>query len=334
MISTTEKSFQNPAGYEINFETLETFERGLDTIHPERSQVPCHVLGYGEMSTVFEIHADTMDGLAFKRMSVFETPEELSEYLDIYLTYNRLLEEEIEVRLPAHGHAAFVNQNGRPIFYIIQGKLSSPSIGNKAMHLLPYEETLTLFECALGELHKVWMFNKRQDRFEVGVDGQISNWVLADFDPEHPHIEKDACLLYVDTSTPLFRDQGVEQMDAELFLRPAPSFLAWILRLLYVKDVVDRYYDFRRVSIDLLANCYKEQKPELIPDLVGVVNTFYKKEAAGMDLPPLEEGEVLSYYREDAQIWSLYLSMRRIDRRLHWITRREYPYILPGPVTR
>ena len=82
----------NPAGYEIDFDLLQDFENGLDSIHPERSQVPCRVLGYGEISTVFEIHADTFDGLAFKRMSIFETVDELSEYIVTYLEYNRLLD--------------------------------------------------------------------------------------------------------------------------------------------------------------------------------------------------------------------------------------------------
>ena len=98
-------SFQNPKGFEIDFDLLQEFERGLDSIHPERSQMPCRVLGYGEISTVFEIHADTFDGLAFKRMSIFETVEELSEYLVTYHEYHRLLEDEIGVHLPAHGHA-------------------------------------------------------------------------------------------------------------------------------------------------------------------------------------------------------------------------------------
>ena len=52
---------------------------------------------------------------------------------------------------------------------------------------------------------------------------------------------------------------GVEQLDPELFLRSAPSFLVWLLRLLFLKDVVDRYYDFHLVAVDLIANFYKEQ---------------------------------------------------------------------------
>ena len=331
----TVTDFVNPKGFEIDFEALVEFERGLDSIHPERSAIPCRVLGYGEISTVFEIHAAAFDGLAFKRMSIFETPEELREYLLTYREYNRLLEDDIGVRLPPHGHAAFVNQSGRPIFYIIQRKLPAPAIGSKAIHLLLVGDRLALFECVLRELHKVWKFNQQQADCQVGIDGQISNWVIDGFDHMHPRLEAGAGLLYVDTSSPLLRSQGVEKMNSELFLRPAPSFLAWILRVLYLEDVVARYYDFRLVVIDLLANCCKEQMRELIPELLVMVNDFFAGEAVDLDLQPIEEKEVLSYYREDALIWSLYLSMRRLDRFLHrYLLFRPYPYLLPGKIKR
>lgn len=335
MIGTTETRFQNPRGYEIDFDQLVEFERGLDSIHPERSRVPCRVLGYGEISTVFEIHIDTMEGLAFKRISIFETTNELSEYLVTYLEYNRLLEEDIGIHIPPHGYAAFVNDNGRPIFYIIQGKVPAYSIGNKALHLLPDEEVMALFKFVMIELHKVWRFNRKGGETYVGIDGQISNWVIAEMDPENPHCGEGACLSYIDTSTPFIRLQGVEQLDPELFLRAAPSFLAWILRLLFLEEVVDRYYDFRKVVIDLLANCCKEQRSDLIPKLVVSTNEFFAGEAADLGVEPIEEKEILSYYREDALIWSLYLSMRRLDRFLHrYILFRPYHYILPGKIKR
>ena len=45
--------------------------------------------------------------------------------------------------------------------------------------------------------------------------------------------------------------------------------------------------------------------------------------------------DVRAYYREDALIWRLYLSMRRLDRFIHqYILRRRYPYILPGKIKR
>jgi len=334
MNSPTSTSFQNPSGHEIDFDMLREFEVGLDPLHPERSQVPCRVLGYGEISTVFEIHVNSMEGLAFKRLSIFETVEEMTTYLATYQEYNKLLEEDIGIQIPTHGHAAFTDNDGDPIFYIIQAKVPVPSIGNKALHLVPQEETSAIFECVLRELLKVWQFNQSQTIHQVGIDGQVSNWVIQDFDTNNPCLDENTCLYYVDTSTPFIRTQGVEQLNQELFLRSAPSFLVWILRIFFMEEVVDRYYDLRKVVIDLLANCCKEQKPELIPGLVDLANEFFAKEAADLNIQPIEEREIFSYYREDALIWSLYLNMRYFDRFLHKITGREYPYILPEKIKR
>jgi len=331
----SEGRFQSPQGYEVDFELLQGFENGLDLIQPECSLVPCRVLGYGEMSAVFEILVDKMSGLALKRMSIFETIEELDDYLITYQEYCRVLKEDIGINLPKHGYGAFINKSGRPIFYIIQEKLSAPAIGNNALHSLPQQDTLKLFGLVIRELYKVWEFNRHSGELEVGIDGQVSNWIIADFDPLQPVIRADTSLSYVDTSSPLMRRKGVEQMNPELYLRPAPSFLAWILRILFLDEVVDRYYDFRKVIIDLLANCYKEQKPELIPDLILLANNFFEGGATELELAPIQEKEVRDYYKEDALIWTLYLSMRRLDRFIHrYILRRTYPYLLPGRIKR
>jgi hypothetical protein len=168
----------------------------------------------------------------------------------------------------------------------------------------------------------------------VAIDGQISNWSVDGFDTESPGVGQ-ARLWYIDTSTPLFRVNGVEQLDPELFLRNAPSFLVWILRLLFVQDVVDRYYDPHLVAVDLAANFYKEQRPELIPGVVDVVRDFFEGEAAELEVAPITAEEVRSYYREDALIWTLYLSMRKVDRFLRLrLLRRGYPYILPPKIER
>jgi len=128
---------------------------------------------------------------------------------------------------------------------------------------------------------------------------------------------------------------GVEQLDTELFLRSAPSFLVWILRLLFLKDVVNRYYDFHRVAVDLVANLYKEHRADLIPDAIHVVNDFFASEARDLNIAPLTEKEVRDYYQEDAQIWSLYFTMRKMDRFLRTrVLRGEYPYILPEKIVR
>ena len=319
----------------VDVEMLKEFERGLDPRHPERSRVPARVLGYGEISTVFEIQVEGMKGYAFKRLPIFRSSDEVETYRAVYMEYNRILEEEIGIALPPYGYAEFISSSGRPIFFIVQEQLPSPSIGNQAIHHLPDEGILTLVRLILRELKKIWDFNASQDRFEVAVDGQVSNWSIVDYNPGAPSIHDGSRFLYVDTSTPLFRVDGVEQLDPELFLRSAASFLALILKKLFLADVVNRYYDCRRVAIDLIANFYKEQRPELIPDLIRVANEFFAEEAEYLGVELIEEKDVRSYYREDAMIWVLYLNSRRLDRFLRTcLLRREYPYILPGKIKR
>jgi hypothetical protein len=335
MLTKEEPLFKNPAGVEIQVALLQEFESGLDPLHPEKSKIPCHVLGYGEISTVFEIQVEGLQDLAFKRMCAFQSVEELQSYLATYIEYNRRLESVIGLHLPAHGYASFEGESGHPVFYIIQKKLVPGSISSNALHHLSLPEAVALFQAVLCELNKVWEYNRNQPGAQVGIDGQLSNWAIEGFDPYHPGLQEEVTLFYIDTSTPLCTQDGVEQMDPELFLRAAPPYLVWILRLLFVKDVMTRYYDPRKVIIDIIANFYKEGKPELIPNMVACANDFNAHQGSDLGLLPITEKEVKNYYREDKIIWSLYLSMRQFDRFIRKkVLHRDYPYILPGKIER
>lgn len=326
---------QNPTGFDIPIESLQEFERGLDPLHPENSKVPCRILGYGEISTVFEIQALDLHDLAFKRMCCFESADELKPYVEAYLEYNRIVEHDAGLHLPPYGYALFINDNGRPIFYIIQKRLHPATIGSKALKWMTPQETTVFIELVLQELQKIWLFNQAHAECQLGIDGQISNWAIDISDPEQPHLPEQCTLYYLDTSTPFLRLQGVEQLNPELFLRSAPPYLVWILRTLFLQDVMNRYYDARQVVIDLLANFYKEQRAELIPDLLSTTNSFYSRQSNGLNIEPVGEKEVSDYYREDRIIWSLYLSMRQFDRFVRGkLFRQEYPYILPGRIRR
>lgn len=336
MTNNSNGNYQNPPGFDIDFGVLQEFENYLDPQCPEKCQVPCHVMGYGEISTVLELKSETTDGLAFKRMSIFETQAELDKYISAYQEYTQLLENQIGIVLPPHGYSIIQNPSGRPIFYIIQRKVPAYSLGNNAIHLLNRAGVHTLFERVLQELLKLWTFNNSQELHKVSLDGQISNWVIDGFDPDQQELEQDVSLLYIDTSTPVYLVNGIEQFDPELVLRTTPSFLAMIIRMFFLEDVMTRYYDPRKVTIDILANFYKEQRPDLIPELVLAANRFYAQQKADqVEIDLIDEKEVSDYYREDAFIWSFLASARRFDRFLYLkILRREYPYILPGKVKR
>ncbi len=109
----------------------------------------------------------------------------------------------------------------------------------------------------------------------------------------------------------------------------------WLIRAFFLQGVLDRYYDFHLVTVDLIANLYKEQRPDLIRDFIDTANSFFVHEASGIKIKPISENEVKSYYREDAFIWRLFLALRRLDRIISTnILKRPYPYILPGKIRR
>ncbi|MFQ5641925.1 MAG: DUF6206 family protein [bacterium] len=317
-------------------ERLKQFEKNLDPRFPERNGIPTKVLGYGEISTVLAIETETKKEFAYKRLPMFKAEEEAVTYEALFREYNRVLKERIGLDMVPSATVRLKNKAKDYVtVYIIQEKLPPDCIGHRVIHHITPEETERLIRAVLKNMKKVFDFNREhENELEVALDGQISNWGVVGFDAKRPRLHKDVELVFLDTSSPLMRKDGVEQLDSEWYLRAAPSFLVWIIRLLFVKDILNRYYDFRKVVIDLVANFYKEQRHELIPDLVNTVNDFFRDEIEKGDFKPISVTEVKSYYREDAWIWRIYLTFRKIDRFLHRLIGKDYPYILPANIKR
>lgn len=320
----------------VDVSVLQEFERGLDPRHPERSRVPAQVLGYGEISTVLSFGEGASADWAYKRLAMFTDEEEARRYEALHHEYVNVLETEIGVRVPQCATARVVNSEaGIVVVYIIQEKMAAESVGHKIIHHLEDRAVLDLVLVVLRETAKVFEYNRLHQReLEIGFDGQISNWAISGLDPGAATPGKEIRLAYLDTSTPLLRRNGAEQLDPELFLRNAPSFLVWIIRRLFLEDVLKRYYDRRQVAVDMVANFYKEQRPELVPGLVETVNAFFGEAIHTGQFEPLTVSEIRAYYREDAWIWRIYLAARKIDRGLQWLLGRPYPYVLPGRTKR
>jgi len=305
----------------IDTDFLIQFEGGLNPQQIEKSRVPAAVLGYGEISTIFKI--DGNPETAFKRMPLFSTRQSAQDYILLYKEYCQRL-TEAGLILPDH-EAVMVDIAHRPVVvYIAQERLPLERFGHRLLHARDPEKVMRLIERVALEISKVWRYN---DRFApdvtMALDGQISNWVSQKG-------TLDQTVVYIDTGTPFLRKQGVDQLDPEPLLKSAPFFLRWILRWLFLEDVMSRYYDPRQVFIDIAANLYKEQRQELIPDVIDVFNRFLTN-----DDRPLTPRDVEKYYREDKLIWTLFLAFRRVDR---WLTskllRRRYEFILPGKIKR
>lgn len=300
---------------------LAQFEIGLNAQNLKDSAIPATIIGYGEISAIFQM-ADLPD-VAFKRLPLFSNRAAAGKYVQQYNEYCRLL-SEAGLGLPDH-QTCIVQSPDRPVaVYIAQSKLPLERFGHRLIHALDGQGIQSLLENIAAEMNKVWRYNhSTRPALELAIDGQLSNWVWLK-NADHPS------MVFVDTSTPLFRKKGVEQLDPELFLKSAPAFLRWILRLFFLDGVINRYYDPRLVCMDLVANLYKEQQPALIPTAVKIINAILPD-----DRKPLTEQEVASYYRQDMLIWTLFLAFRRLDR---WMTTklfgRRYEFILPGKIKR
>jgi len=318
----------------VNIELLKEFEKTIDTIHPEQGKIPIKILGFGEISLVFKIHDDPLN-LAYKRIPIFYNEKEVIRHIWAYDEYCRILEKEIGFILPNHGTVWFKDDNDEIKFYCIQEIVNPEAVGNKVIHNVSDDKIETLIILVMKEMKKVWDFNRNNENIDLGLDGQISNFVVADYDAARPNINENSKLLYLDTSTPLFRKQGVEAMEAELLLRSAPSFLRFILKALFVQEVLDRYYDWKLVTIDLIANFFKEQKLEIIPRIIKRVNRFFNEEAKEFEIEPITLEEVEKYYKNDKMIWSIFQNARRFDRFIKTkLFRKKYDFYLPEKIKR
>jgi hypothetical protein len=315
---------------------LTRFEQGLDARCPEKSAIPARVLGYGEISTVLELGTGSDRDIAYKRLPMFVSEDEAIRYEAGLRAYVDVLQHRVGINVVPTSTVRVVDErSGRVVVYIAQEKLPAESIGHRAIHTLPSDGVERLVRAVLTECGKAFRFNREQQgEVEIGLDGQISNWGIVGHATGAALQGEPFALTYLDISTPFLRRDGYEHLDPELFLRSAPSFLVWILKLLFLEDVMTRYYDFRKVAVDIVANLIKEQRSEIVPAIVEVANRFLAGEIDGADFEPLSVKEVKSYYREDAWIWRSYLAARRIDRSLHRVLGKEYPFILPGRIKR
>ncbi|MFX1394060.1 MAG: DUF6206 family protein [Promethearchaeota archaeon] len=317
----------------INLELLKELERNIDTINPEKGKIPIKILGFGEISLVFEFMDDPK--LAYKRIPIFDNEKQVKRHIWAYNKYNQILETDVGLKLPEYDTAWFKDDMEKIWFYCVQQKVFPESAGHKVIHKINDKEVEIIVLLAMREMKKVFSFSRNNKNIDLGIDGQISNFSVIDYNPKSPKVDINTKLTYLDTSTPLFRIKGKEAMDALLFLKSTPFFLVPIIRAAFLQEVLDRYYDWRLVTIDLIANFFKEQKPEVIPYLIRVVNKFFKEEAKEFNIAPIKLKEVEKYYKSDKMIWIIFQNARLIDRYIKKkLLRKDYDFYLPPKIKR
>lgn len=312
----------------VDIQALAEFENGLNPAFPAKSAIPPEILGYGEISTTFALPG--VPNVAFKRLPPFENPRQIEDYQKMVETYCSLLSNQCGIRVAEFAFYNIVNIRGEQILYVAQTQLPRESIGNALLKTATPKDLETLIMPVMARLMRILEFNEENAQgLSIGLDSQLSNW-------SYPLPGKQgADLIYFDITTPMVRIHGREQLDTEIFLKSCPSFLVWLVRWQFLSEVLDRYYDVRLILTDLVANFYKEGRPDLIDTAISMINAGLETVNLRGGIQALEKSEIARYYNHDAFIWSLFLRLRRLDRFLKTkVFRRQYNFMLPGQIRR
>ena len=145
----------------INADLLEKYELKFQPQNISNSLFPTQILGFGEISTVFSIEHPEFDGLIFKRMPMFETMSQSLAHEKLCHQYIDILENKIGIKTPDFACASISRNDNTVVFYSIQKKLPSESIGSKVLHSLSDNECIILFEKVLTTIKKIWDFSSQ-----------------------------------------------------------------------------------------------------------------------------------------------------------------------------
>ncbi|RJP43066.1 MAG: hypothetical protein C4548_07370 [Desulfobacteraceae bacterium] len=330
----------------VDISLLQSFEDQLDPAFPDRSPNPPEILGYGEISATFAIKE--MPGIAFKRMPPFLQPGQVMAYRKVLEQYHDLLTQSCHIPVSPYRVFDLTNRHDEHIVYVAQPRLPRQSIGNVILSSGNVTDMLQMVSCVMDHLLNLREFNiQNHPHLQIAIDGQISNWGFI-----HPESAGSVfgaghgtwggagegagmAAVYFDITTPLFRIDGIEQLDTEIFLKSCPSPLVWLVRWQFLDEVVSRYYDVRLVLMDLAANFYKEGRADLIDPALTLINEMIREKEIGEEVPVLTREEIDRYYKNDAFIWTVFLALRRMDRFVKTrIFSKRYNFILPGKISR
>ena len=270
------------------------------------------VLGYGEITLVVGWPTDRPTH-ACKRLPRFPDRASFDRYRDVLDRYVAALDERGLAVLPSELQR-WDAPDGTVTGYLVQEALPEGSLLPSVLRGTPPDADHPVLARLTGHVAAVV-------DSAVGLDGQVSNWTVRD----------GGTLGYFDLTTPMVTGpDGRTALDLGLLAAMLPWALRAPLRRFVFPGIVQRYHDPRTVLLDLAANLHKERLVPWVPAVVEAANRVLRPTDR-----PLTAEEVARDYASDARQWELLLRLRRADR--WWqqrVRRRDYPFLLPGPISR
>jgi hypothetical protein len=281
---------------------LDELDRAFVLARRSRRPDTLAIVGYGEISVAFG-WPPYRPVVVAKSLPPFPDARRYGAYVAVLDEYLGALRARGVDTLPTAVRAVADGRRRRA--YVLQPWRPQEHVGPAILARADHDGGTRLLETIVDAV-------LRASDASLGIDGQVSNWVL-----------DGGRLRYLDVSTPMLRDaQGRDRLDTALFVEAVP----WVLRRpvdrFVAPGLLSPYHDPRRVFLDTAGNLVRERLVRWIPVLLQVANPHLEE--------PLTTGEVRRFYRGNARLWSTLQLLRRADRR--WqehVRRRDYPFLLP-----
>jgi hypothetical protein len=309
----------------LDTDQLLSFENQLDPARPAASGI--RVLGNGRFSTVFE--APGLPNVALKRFPPYPTSTARAMHERALNAYQMILRGTVGLNVARQRCVSITNRHGEHVLYIAQEMQPYNTIGDRVLRKCTDAEVPSVINAVLRQVLRVWHRNEIEKELDVpgsitGLDAQLSNWSIV---LDEQGVRQT---VYLDTGTPFFRRLGRDLLEPDLLLGSVPLPLVGLVRQHFVRDVLDRYYDLRRVVIDFVGGFYAMDQAQRVPLALDQVNAFLGKEAEDLEIEPLGLHEVEAYARRNERFWKKFLTLSRIKRfGTTRILRQKYNFSLP-----
>jgi len=234
------------------------FRRALRELRAcARAPLQVRSLGFGEMSHPVTLErrpnllarALPAPALVFKRMAPFTDAAMAAEYVRKYNEYNRRLRDDVGLRVPDFASRTLRDPRGQTVVYCLQARLDPAALAKSILRKRDPKQCRILFHMVLEEYRKMIRYNRQDPGFQIGVDGQIPNWVVRDYPGDDSPLNGTEGLWFIDTNTPMMRTKGRECLPLSFYLRGLPRLIRPLIRPL-AKSVLDRYFNPRTILLD------------------------------------------------------------------------------------
>ena len=156
----------------IDIDLLTRFEKNLLPHALSRSPIPVTVIGFGEISAIFQI-GDNQE-MVYKRIPIFPDLPTAHAYRQMYFDYCRQL-KQAGIHLP-EDDVAIIDIPGRPVVvYFAQQRFDDHLFCHHLINSLDETGRAEMINQIMTELTRIWNFNThKMPDIEIAVDGQLS----------------------------------------------------------------------------------------------------------------------------------------------------------------